>query len=145
MVLSNEWNTAFALDEEGNNILVTRRIDIEAFQQSGKLPYRIEVRLPYKKDLKGMPLDKETLLIGDIEEALRPIMEKDKLAILTGNYLGGGKKYWVFYSRNVDIFFDRLEEALEGFPLLPLEFEAEEDPSWEEYHLMAELEEATIL
>ena len=43
-----------------------------------------------------MPLDEDANLIAEIEPLLRKGMEKDKLAILTGNYTGGGAKYWVW-------------------------------------------------
>ncbi|WP_242396796.1 DUF695 domain-containing protein [Porphyromonas gingivicanis] len=80
-----------------------------------------------------MPNREAERLIGQIEELLRPKMEKDKLAILTGNHLGGGIKYWVFYARTDKVFFERLNEALEDLPLLPLEFDNEIDPEWSEY------------
>ena len=118
MVLTNSWSTTIALDEEQNSVVVTQRKEIEAFRSSGKLPYRIEIVFPYKGDSLRMPLEEDAKSIGDIEEALRPSMEKDKLAILTGNYLGGNKKYWVFYTRNVDAFFDRLNECLEELSLI---------------------------
>lgn len=139
MVLTDSWATSIALDDEQYTVVVTIRQDVESFRESGKLPYRIEIILPYEGDALGMPYDKDAESIGDIEEALRPTMEKDKLAILTGNYLGGNKKYWIFYTRNVDVFFDRLNDSLEELPTFPLSFEVEEDPTWEEYSLMKEI------
>ena len=52
-----------------------------------------------------------------VEEALRKAMEKkDKLAILTGVYTGGGEKVWVFYTRTVRVFGERLDgPALFGY------------------------------
>lgn len=139
MVLKDEWETGLALDDDGKNVVVTRRIGVDNFRLSGKLPYRIEVIYNYLPDSQGMPRESEEKPIGDLEGALRPAVEKDKLAILTGNYLGGGRKYMVFYARNVEVFFERLNEALDPLPELPLSFECEEDPEWEEYTLMGEL------
>ena len=51
-----------------------------------------------------------------VEEALRKAMEKkDKLAILTGVYTGGGEKVWVFYTRTVRVFGERLNDGLGSF------------------------------
>lgn len=139
MVLTDNWTTSIALDDEQYTVVVTIRQDIESFSESGKFPYRIEIILPYEGDALGMPHDKDATSIGNIEEALRPAMEKDKLAILTGNYLGGNKKYWIFYTRNVEVFFDRLNDSLEELPTFPLSFEVEEDSTWEEYRIMKEI------
>ena len=74
-----------------------------------------------------------------VEEALRKAMEKkDKLAILTGVYTGGGEKVWVFYTRTVRVFGERLNEALAPFELLPISIYTEMDPDWEEYKDMYE-------
>ena len=71
---------------------------------------------------------------------LRRIMEKDKLAILTGNYTGGGQKDWTFYTRHLPSFGERLNECLAPYPTLPLEIHCEEDPDWSDYHEMLALE-----
>ncbi|KGN97573.1 hypothetical protein HQ36_06730 [Porphyromonas gingivicanis] len=133
MVLTDKWFTTIGSDTNDAMVIINGRIDIEQFVQSGKFKHRIEIRLPYSSDGKGMPNREAERLIGQIEELLRPKMEKDKLAILTGNHLGGGIKYWVFYARTDKVFFERLNEALEDLPLLPLEFDNEIDPEWSEY------------
>lgn len=140
MILTNKWETALGLDEHGANIIINRRIDIENFRATGKLPYRVEVIYSYHADATGMPLGTDERLIAQMEEALKAVIEKDKLGILTGSYLGGGNKYLAFYCRNVEVFFERLNAALDEMPDLPLSFEAEEDPSWEEYQAMADFE-----
>lgn len=133
MKLTDNWFTALAEDESGATVIMNGRLELDAFRQSGKLPYRIEIRLPYEADGLGMPTPAEEPILADVEERLKRIMEKDKLAILTGNHLGGGTKYWVFYARNHEVFFDRLNEALEDLDELPLEFIADSDPTWSEY------------
>ena len=40
---------------------------------------------------------------------------------------------WVYYARNTDIFFERLNDALADIDPLPLEFEAERDTEWDDY------------
>lgn len=133
MVLSDKWFTTLAEDEKGRTVFVNGRLELEQFRNSQKLPHRIEIRLPYEADAKGMPTQEATRTIAAVEQLLRPAMERDKLAILTGNHIGGGVKYWVFYARTDKVFFERLNEALESLPLLPLQFDNERDEEWSEY------------
>ncbi|MDO4721644.1 DUF695 domain-containing protein [Porphyromonas circumdentaria] len=133
MILTDKWFTTIGSDQNNAMVIINGRLDIENFVKSGKFKYRIEIRLPYSSDSKGMPDKPAERMIGQVEELLRPKMEKDKLAILTGNHLGGGVKYWVFYARTDKVFFERLNEALAELPLLPLEFDNEIDPEWSEY------------
>ena len=46
---------------------------------------------------------------------------------------GDGLREWGFYTLSLHIFQRKLNEALAPFPLLPLQFDAEEDPEWESY------------
>ena len=133
MVLTDKWFTTIASDDSGAVVIMNGRLDLEAFRLSGKLKHRIEIRLPYEADEKGMPTREAERIIAQVDDLLRPKMERDKLAILTGNHLGGGVKYWVYYARTDRVFFERLNEALEPLPLLPLEFDNELDPAWDEY------------
>ena len=82
-------------------------------------------------------------VIGIIQE-IRAKKTIDKLAILTGVYTGGGEKVWVFYTRTVRVFGERLNEALAPFELLPISIYTEMDPDWEEYKDMYEMKEWAV-
>ncbi len=133
MKLTDNWFTSLAESDSGQLIFVTGRLDLEAFRQSRKLGVRVEIRWPYQADEAGMPTQGDADLIAEIEPLLRRAMERDKLAILTGNYTGGGEKYWVWYTRHLPTFGERLNDTLEPFPTLPLEIECTEDEDWDEY------------
>ncbi len=139
MKLTDEWFTALS-EENGQLVYVSGRKDLEAFRQKGALRIRSEIKWSYTADSTGMPQTKEGELIAEVEEKLRAVMEKDKLAILTGNYTGAGAKYWIFYTRHLATFGERLNECLADYELLPLEIQCEEDPDWEEYSDMLSLE-----
>ena len=80
-----------------------------------------------------------------VEETLRKAMEKkDKLAIMTSIYTGGNEKVWVFYTRTVRVFGERLNEALSSFELLPISIYTEVDNDWEEYKDMYEMKEWAV-
>ena len=118
MRLSDVWFTALSENESGQMITVYGRDELNEFTESGKFKERVEITWKYEA----------------VEEALRKAMEKkDKLAILTGVYTGGGEKVWVFYTRTVRVFGERLNEALAPFELLPISIYTEMDPDWEEY------------
>lgn len=139
MKLTDEWFTALSQNEAGQLIFVTGRQGIDAFRKKGALKVRVEIKWSYKADVEGMPDDSTADLIGQVEQALRSSMERDKLAILTGNYTGGGEKYWIFYTRHLPTFQERLNAALVDYETLPLEIYCEEDPEWEEYLDMASM------
>lgn len=144
MRLSNEWFTAFSEDEAGHMITVAGRDELTEFVQSGKFKERAEITWKYEGDAKGMPSDAIAEQMENVQEALRKAMEKDKLSILTSVYTGAGEKIWIYYTRTVRVFGERLNEALAPFELLPLSIYTEIDPEWEEYLDMYEMKQWAV-
>ena len=70
------------------------------------------------------------------------LTELDAVNVMTGIYTGDGQRNWVFYTRSLHIFQRKFNEAMAPFPALPLQFEAEEDPDWQEYREMCQCEVA---
>ncbi|MDO5571936.1 MAG: DUF695 domain-containing protein [Bacteroidales bacterium] len=141
MKLGDVWFTTLAQSEDGseNVIFVSGREHIAEFINSGKFKERAEVTWKYQGDAKGMPDDKTAELMEEVQEALKKSMEKDKLAILTGIYTGNNERVWIFITRNVAAFGQKLNEALSGFELLPISIYTEKDPENNEYKEMLEL------
>lgn len=133
MKLSDNWFTALSVADNGGLVFVTGRLDLEDFRLSRKLKVRVDIRWAYNSDSEGMPDERDGELIAELEPLLRKVMERDKLAILTGNYTGGGEKYWIWYTRHLPTFGERLNEVLAPYPTLPLDIHCEEDEDWEEY------------
>lgn len=144
MKLSNEWFTALSENETGQLVTVSGRIELTEFVQSGKFKERVEITWKYEGDEKGMPLETLAEKMEQVQETLRKAMEKDKLSILTGVYTGGGEKIWVYYTRTVRVFGERLNEALASFELLPISIYTELDVEWEEYSDMLEMKEWSV-
>ena len=140
MILTDDWFTSVSHTEEGAIVLLTVRKGLTQFIESGKLRVRVDIAWPYTAEPDGMPDEETARLIEEIEPKLRRIMEKDKLAILTGNYTGGGQKDWIFYTRHLPSFGERLNECLAPYPTLPLEIQCQEDEDWSDYHEMLTLE-----
>lgn len=144
MKLSNEWFTALSEDESGNLVAVSGRDELTEFVQAGKFKERVEITWKYEGDEKGMPCEELAEQMENVQETLKKAMEKDKLSILTGVYTGGGEKVWVFYTRTVRVFGERLNEALASFELLPISIYTEVDPEWEEYLDMYEMKQWAV-
>lgn len=141
MKLTDEWFTSLSHTEEGQLVFVTVRKDLQQFIATGSLKVRVAISWPYTAEADGMPDEESAALIEEIEPLLRRTMERDKLAIMTGNYTGGGAKDWVFYTRHLPSFGERLNACLEPYPTLPLEISCEEDADWSDYHEMLQMEQ----
>ena len=139
MKLSNEWFTALSENESGQLVTVSGRDELTELVQSGKFKERGEITGKYEGDDKGMPSEALAEQIEEVQEVLKKAMEKDKLAILTSVYTGGGEKIWVYYTRTARVFGERLNEVLAVFELLPISIYTEVDPEWEEYLDMYEM------
>jgi hypothetical protein len=141
MRLSDKWFSALSQNEKDQLIIITGRDDIMEFVRSGKFKERAEVSWKFEGNAQGMPSESLAIQMEEVELALRKAMESDKLAIMTGVYTGGNQKTWVFYSRTIRVFGERLNQAFASFELLPIEIYAELDPDWEEYLDMLEMKE----
>ena len=139
MKLKDEWWTAPTQADNGKTVIVTGRDGVEEAMNSGKYDDRIEITWKYNADSSGMPLDEDSKLIGEVDDALREAFKKEKACILTGIYTGDGRRDWIFYTKNPRIFNSVLNRALADFPLLPIELYAEKDSEWEEYREMRSL------
>lgn len=144
MRLSDEWFTALSENESGNLVIIYGRDELTEFIQSGKFKERVEITWKYDGDEKGMPADALAEQMENVQEALKKAMEKDKLSILTAVYTGAGEKIWVFYTRTIRVFGERLNESLASFELLPISIYTEIDPEWEEYLDMYEMKQWTV-
>ena len=67
------------------------------------------------------------------QEAFEASFKKDPVAVLTEIFTGEGVRTLVFYTLSLHIFQRKVNEVLEPFPQLPLEFSASDDPEWADY------------
>ena len=138
--IPNEWWSAPAQSDDGQLIIVTGRRNMDDIIALGVFNYRIEVTWHYDSDAQGMPQYGTSKLMEQVTDAMAAEFNRDPIAINTGIYTGAGERNWVFYTRSLHIFQRKLNEILSPFDTLPLEFYADEDPTWEEYKEMRETE-----
>lgn len=139
MKLTDNWFSTMAETDNGMPIFVSGRDDLDEFRLSNKFKERVEIYWTYDSKHNGMPSDTEGELMEQTLEILRKVVEKDKLAILTGIYTGNNERTMVFYTRTSLIFGERLNEALAELPQLPITLYVEFDPNWNEYQEMCEI------
>lgn len=144
MKLTDVWFTALSEAENGNMVFINGRDHITEFIKSGKFKERAEIYWKYEGDAKGMPDDRTAKLMEEVQTALQKAMEKDKLSILTGVYTGDNERTFVFITRNIPAFGERLNTALAGFELLPITIYTEKDPLNEEYQDMYQMKENAV-
>lgn len=133
---SGDWWTSPAESDNGKLIMVTGRRDVKKFRDNPRFNIRVEVTWKYDGDKSGMPDLETSELMEQVQETLSAVFKADPVAVLTGIYTGDNRRDWVFYTLSTHIFGRKLNEALEPFPLLPLEIYCENDPDWAEYDEM---------
>jgi len=133
------WWTAPTEAENGATVIVTGRDFMDDIIAKGKYVYRVTVSWNYDPLPSGMPYDADAAMMEEATDVLQEAFRKDKIAYMTGIYTGDGRRDWVFYTRNLNIFGKVFNLALEPLDTMPLLIEAEEDAEWNEYREMREI------
>ncbi len=128
-------------EHPGALIMVTGRRNVEKFRSNPRFKYRVTVIWPYDGGKSGMPDRPTAELMEQVNDAMERTFRKDPVAVITGIYTGDNRRDWVIYTTSLHIFQRKLNEILQPFEQLPLQFEAAEDPDWEEYQQMKEATE----
>ena len=68
-----------------------------------------------------------------MDDALQPLMEKDVLATLALVSTGENLREWTYYAKSEREFMARLNRALAGKPVFPIEVHMAADPKWNMY------------
>lgn len=137
--MKERWWSAPTEAENGKTIIVTGRDYMDEIIAKGKFPYRITIGWNYNALPDGMPEDADARLMEQATDALMAEFKRDKVAYLTGIYTGDGRRDWIFYTGNLNIFNRVLNRALAPLEQMPLIIEAEEDADWNEYKEMREI------
>ncbi|MDE6717671.1 MAG: DUF695 domain-containing protein [Muribaculaceae bacterium] len=137
--MKERWWTAPTESESGATVLVTGRDYMDEIMAKGKFPYRVTVSWDYNRLPDGMPEDADAVMMEKATDAMQEEFRKDKVAYMTGIYTGDGRRDWVFYTGNLNIFGKVFNRALADLDTMPLLIEAESDPEWNEYREMRDI------
>ena len=127
-----EWATAISKHQSANRAIVFRFIkrfpkDFSRSQQ----PDRVIVVWRYRSGT-GMPSRAEHEQMDKLEDLLRPIVDRDRIATLVLVSTGENLREWTYYAKSESAFLSGLSEALKG-QRFPIEIHAAPDPSWSTY------------
>lgn len=126
--------------ENGRTVIVTGRDNMTKIMDSRKMPYLIRVSWRYESLPDGMPVERDAELMGRVHEAFEATFNKDKAAYLVAVFTGEGRRDWLFYTGNLNIFNKVFNRALADIDeTVPFEIDAQSDPDWDEYREMYEL------
>lgn len=137
--MKTRWWTAPTEGDNGKTVIVTGRDYMDEIIRKGKFIYRVTASWNYQALPSGMPEDADAILMEKATDAMQAEFDRDKVAYMTGIYTGEGRRDWVFYTMNLNIFGKVFNRALANLEPMPLLIEAEEDPEWEEYNEMREI------
>ena len=84
----------------------------------------------------GLPSSDDYGEIATFEETLVSHLEEG--AVLAFTYTTAGVVVFFFFLCVFEWFIERLNEALDDKPPMPIEIRAEDDPDWEEYRSLME-------
>lgn len=127
----DEWTVGELRDDDGPGMIVRFRSHLPAPEVRKIWGHLVIVGWPYEADdASGMPEKKEARAQDAFEDALFKRLEADGAGCQAASITGEGVREWRYYTPDPDLFMQSLNEALQGHPDYPLEFEAFEDPDW---------------
>jgi hypothetical protein len=137
-----QWFLAQAGTRE-EPIMIRARSDILPLLPAKSLSMRIVVGWScWSPNQFGLPSSDDYAEITAFEETLLSHLEEG--AILAFTHTTGGVVEYNFYTADTEWFLDRLNEALEDTPPVPIEIGAEEDPDWTEYRSLMQAVAASV-
>lgn len=138
--MNERWWSSPLEGEKGKTVIVTGRDNLDKVIESGKYPYLIRVSWKYNALPDGFPDEADAELMGRVNDALEAVFSKNNAAYIVAIFTGEGRRDWLFYTKNLELFGKVFNRALEGVEeTVPFEIEAQEDADWEEYREMRDL------
>lgn len=127
------WSIAQATRPSDGRVIVYRYVeDFEPGFKRAAFPDRITVSWPYR-GANGLPSKAEFRAMDDLENILEAAVEARPFARLALVRTGDNLREWVYYAASQQQFMARVNDALHGRPVLPLQFGLASDPHWQRY------------
>ncbi|PWK78155.1 uncharacterized protein DUF695 [Mucilaginibacter oryzae] len=134
MLLDDTWVAIEAVSDDNIPLLVRYRPNLTNFFESGIYLQRMDITWNYEAtDSSLLPPAEEMVLMEQVEDALVDMLEADHQSILAFVFTGENERWWAWYTTNIDIAGERLNDALADFDELPINITVTDDPEWDEY------------
>ena len=128
-----EWATAVSRHATEDKAIVYRYASkfSSAFSR-GTQPDRIDVIWEYAAP-SGMPSPDERERMDELEDLLAPTIEAAGFASLVLVSTGENVRMWMYYAVSQEAFVQKLNVALRGRPVFPIDLTFDRDPNWEAF------------
>jgi hypothetical protein len=124
------WSTAVQKNSEAGGVVILRYLSTfpNDFVRHLK-PIHISVLWKYKSE-SGMPESSERKQMDELEDLLELHLERSGDAILTIVSTGRNERELTYYAKSGDEFVDKLNVALAGKAMFPIEIRMAADKEW---------------
>jgi hypothetical protein len=127
------WATATSTNaSNGRKIIFRYAEDLNPAFDPASQPNRIIIVWRYESET-GQPNTEEHQQMNLLEDSLEPIVDADCFATLALVSTGECLREWTYYASSGDQFLHRLNAALAGMPVFPIEIHVASDPMWSMY------------
>jgi uncharacterized protein DUF695 len=104
--------------------------DLSSVFDPASQPDRIIIVWRYESET-GQPVTEEHQKMNLLEDSLEQIVDAGSFATLALVSTGENLREWTYYAKSGEEFIDRLNVALAGMPVFPIEIHIASDPTWE--------------
>lgn len=99
-----------------------------------ELRFRVGIAIPFTKEQpSGLPTSEQMVILGQIEDSIADIAEKDRKTVLAICITGVGFKEYVLYTAEPEKIDDYLKEIRKLYPEYEFQHYIEEDKKWDGY------------
>lgn len=136
MSASTEEPWILATGSSGDAPLVCRlRTRPPSDEERAQYPLLVMIRWAFEPEDEddALPDEEELESMAELESTLHASMIAQGWGIIAVVLTTGGVREWRIYTQDFERFQQGLNDALEGQPRYPLEFDTFEDPAWQAY------------
>jgi hypothetical protein len=127
------WATAISTHSgNGRKIIFRYAKDFSPTFERASQPDRIIIVWRYQSET-GQPVQEEHEQMDLLEDSLEQHLKEDQFATLALVSTGENLREWTYYTKSEDEFMDRLNVALDGMKVFPVEIHTAHDPTWSMY------------
>lgn len=130
LIKNNPWAVA---EGTHNNLplMIRFRSNLTSELDISNHPQLIQIYWNYSKHDSGMPSSVDSQHMEIFENRLVDALENDLTGILVAVITTGGVREWVYYTKSLDAFAERLHNMPQESAPYPIEIDTDNDPEWE--------------
>ena len=125
------WTILESTSDDGGSTVYIRVKRYEDAFPHAEMPEKLALVWKFSHAGSGMPTTEEMKALEEFEDRICDAVEDDHHATLSAVFTGAGERAWIFYSRDVDGFMQRLSNMPHPDGAYPIEIDHETDAEWE--------------